>query len=170
VTRFSLPKLVVSAAVLVTAIVFSVSAAGATYAYLTASTQVVLVSSGETTATITAGTATLTVNADAISLTGLYPGDVRRAPVTVTNTGTTALALSVDSIVGTSTTNGLTASVAAGACPGTGTAVASGPIGVTVAPGASTVVCLAVGMALTAPSAAQSVSSTITANILGVQP
>ena len=167
--RFSLLSLGLSALVLTTAIVFSISASGGTYAYLSASQPVVLFN-GSTTATITAGTATLTVNSDTIGFANLYPGDSRSATITVGNTGVTALALSIAPITGPSTENGLTAAVAPGTCPGTSAGVPSGPLGVTLAPGASAPVCLAVGMSTTAPSAAQSLGTTVTVALTGTQP
>jgi hypothetical protein len=168
--RFSLLSLGAGAAVLLAGIVFSASAAGGTYAYLSSSQPVVLVSGGATTATINAGTATLAVNADAISLANLYPGDARTSTITVTNTGSVSLALGVDSITGATAANGLVATVAPGACPGTGTPVTAGPLGTTIAPAGSASICLAVGMATSAPATAQNTSSSIAVALTGTQP
>ncbi len=161
---------VVSAsALLLGATALSLSFTPGTLAYYSDSPALVVQpNTGGTTATLTAGDATLTVSSAAISLSNLYPGTSQSAAFTVTNTGTVSLALSV-AISGTTTANGLAATLAAGACPGTG-AVSSGNIGVTLAPNASSTVCLAVSMPTTAPVSAQGANSTITATITGTQP
>lgn len=161
--------ILLSTMVLLAVVTMALSGMGGTYAYLNAE-QTVALSGTSASANLTAGTATLTVDSTAITLTRLYPGDARLSSVTVSNTGAVALALSVSSITGPTAANGVLATVAAGACPGTGTGVSSGALGVTVAAGASTTVCLAVSMAASAPSGAQSLSTSITAQITGTQP
>jgi hypothetical protein len=167
--RFTLRSLGTSAAALLAAIVLSVSAAGGTYAYLSSAQSVTLTGAGATTATITAGTATLTVGTEAITLAGLYPGETRTTPVAVGNSGTTALALSLDGITGPTSANGLTAAVAPGSCPGTAPGVTAGPLGLALPAGATGTVCLAIGMATSAPAAAQNSSSTVTIALTGTQ-
>lgn len=168
---FSLIGLVKAAAVLVVALVLSLSVVGGTYASLSSIQSIALVSAnGATSTTISAGSADLTVSGDAISLTGIYPGIGRTAEFTVGNSGATSLALTVDSVAGTTAANGLTATVARGTCATGATAITSGPLGVTLAPAASTVVCLTVAMPTTAPATAQAVSSTVTVSVSGVQP
>lgn len=171
--RFGMILLSTAALLLLTTTVLTttvaVSTTGGTYAYLRSGRAIPLVSTGETTATIKTGSAVLALSADAISLTNLYPGDVRRTPITVTNTGSVPLALSVAAITGPTTANGLAATVASGACPGTGTAVSSGSLGVSAAAGAATTLCLSVSMVTTAPSNAQSLSTTIAVQLVGTQ-
>jgi hypothetical protein len=168
---FSVFGAVKAGAVLVVALVLSLSVVGGTYASLSAGQSIALVSStGATSTTISAGSADLTVSGDAISLSGIYPGVTRTAELTVGNSGATSLALAVDSIAGPTAANGLTATVARGTCAAGAPAITSGSLGVTLAPAASSVVCLTVAMPTTAPATAQSVSSTITVSISGVQP
>jgi len=170
-SALSLLGMAKAAAVIVVALVLSLSVVGGTYASLSASQSVVLVSStGATNATITAGSADLAVNADAIALTGLYPGISRTAQFTVSNTGATGLALTLDSVAGITAANGLTASVANGTCAAPGPAVTSGALGVTVAPAGSAVLCLSVGLPTTAPATAQGATSGLTVAISGRQP
>ena len=167
--RSSHRLLLTTAALLVLTTTIAVSTTGGTYAYLRSERAIPLLANGSTTATINTGAATLTTDAGSISMTNLYPGDVRRAAVTITNTGVVPLALSVTSITGPSAANGLVATLAPGACPGTGTPVSTGPLGVTLAAGAATTVCLAVSMAVSAPSAAQSLSTTVAVQVTGTQ-
>jgi hypothetical protein len=169
--RFSVPRMLTATLVAAIALVLSLSAVGGTYAFLSSSQSIALVSAtGETSTTITAGTASLTVNGDAISMTGLYPGIARTAEFTVTNTGTTSLALSVDSITGPSTANGLAATVARGTCASAAPAVASGALGLTLAAQASSTMCLSVAMSAAAPSSAQGVESSVAVAMTGTQP
>ncbi|WP_184237239.1 TasA family protein [Conyzicola lurida] len=153
------------------ALVLSLSAVGGTYAFLSSSQSIALVSAtGETSTTISAGTATLAVNGDAISMTALYPGITKTAEFTVTNTGSTSLALSVDSIAGPTAANGLTATVARGTCASAAPAFASGSLGLTLAAQASSTMCLSVAMPTTAPSSAQGVTSSLSVALTGTQP
>lgn len=168
---FSVLGLIKTGAVLAVALVLSLSVVGGTYASLSGSQSIALVSSnGATSTTISAGSADLTVSGDAISLSGIYPGVTRTAELTVGNSGATSLALTVDSVAGTTAANGLSATVARGTCATGAPAITSGSLGVTLAPAASTVVCFTVAMPTTAPASAQSLSSTITVSISGVQP
>lgn len=168
---FSLLSLAKAGAAVVVALVLSLSVVGGTYASLSSTQSVALVSStGATSTTITAGSADLTVNADAISLTGLYPGISRSTQFTVGNSGTTSLALTLDSVSGLTAANGLAATVASGTCAAPGSAVASGSLGVTVAPASSAVLCLSVGLPTTAPATAQGATSALVVSISGVQP
>jgi hypothetical protein len=168
--RFSAQRLLIAALVAATALVLSLSAVGGTYAYLSSSQSIALVSStGATSTTITAGTAELSVNGDAISMTALYPGATKTAEFTVTNTGTTGLVISVDSITGPTTANGLTATVARGTCASAGPAVASGSLGLTLAAQGSSAVCLSVAMPTTAPASAQGVASSLSVSLTGTQ-
>ena len=168
---FSVLGMVKAGVTLVVALVLSLSVVGGTYASLSASQSIALVSSsGATSTTITAGSADLSVSADAIALTGLYPGVARSAQFTVSNTGATNLALTLDSITGPTAANGLTATLASGTCAAPGAAVSSGALGVTVAPAASTTLCLSVALPLTAPSTAQGAASSLVVSISGRQP
>ena len=161
-------KILLATSALLLLVTVAVTTTGGTYAYLRSERSIPLLNSGATTATISTGRATLATNTDPISMSGLYPGDVRRAPITITNTGSVAVALSV-AFTGPSTANGLAATLSAGSCPGTGTPVSSGSLGITLAAGAATTVCLAVSMVDAAPSTAQSLSTTVVAQVTGTQ-
>lgn len=145
------------------AVAFGLLGTGGTYAYLNASA---MASPG---ATLSAGTATLSASRPAVALTNLYPGQTSRGSFTVTNTGNVPLALSVASISGPTTNNGLTATLASGACPGTGSQVSAGNLGVTVATGASTDLCLTVSMPTTAPVSAINLTTGIVVTLTGTQ-
>jgi hypothetical protein len=168
---FSLWGIARATGALLVALVLSLSAVGGTYASLSAAQPIALVSStGATSTTITAGSADLTVSGETISLTGLYPGLTRTAQFTVSNTGVTALALTLDSISGPTAANGLTATLAAGTCAAPGAAVSAAPLGATVASAGSTAVCLTVAMPTTAPAGAQSQQTALVVSISGRQP
>ena len=160
-----------TAAVLVVALVLSLTVVGGTYATLSSNQPIALISStGATSATITAGSADLTVNADTIALTGLYPGITRSAQFTVGNTGSATLALSLDSVSGLTAANGLGVTVASGPCSAPGAPTTSGDLAVTVAPTVSAVLCLAVSMPTTAPASAQGAVTSVAVAISGRQP
>lgn len=164
------------------ALVISLGATGGTYAYLSDTSDV---TEG---ATLRAGTAELAVTGSPISLTGFYPGLTQYRAVTVTNTGTTPLALSVDALARTSAANafsnsltvGIATTATAAACTGgtvasvwsaaLGSAAPAGALGYTLAPGASRVVCVATTMANTAPLSAASLAATYTVTLGGTQP
>jgi len=167
---FSVLGMVKAGAVLVVSLVLSLSVVGGTYATLSAGQSIALVSNGGTSTTITAGSADLAVSTEALALAGLYPGVSRTAQFQVGNTGATSLALAVDSIIGPTAANGLVATLAPGTCVAPGAAVASGPLGITVAAGGTTFVCLSVALPANAPSTAQSASSALTVSISGRQP
>jgi len=158
-------------AALVAVLALSLSAVGGTYAMLSSSQQVALVSStGATSTTITAGTAAIAANGDTIQMTALYPGASRTAEFAVSNTGDTALAVSVDSISGLTAANGLTASVAGASCTAGAPSVASGPLSLTVPAKATATLCLTVAMSTAAPSTAQGLSSGLVVALTGTQP
>lgn len=164
-------KLLAGSAALAAILVVSLTAVGGTYAFLSSSQPIALVSStGATSTTITAGTAALAVNGDTIAMTALYPGVSRSAEFVVTNTGDTQLSLNVDSIAGGTAANGLVASVAGAPCAAGAPSVATGPVSLTVAAKATATLCLTVGMAGAAPSAAQGLSSGLVVAITGTQP
>jgi hypothetical protein len=143
-------------------VVFSLFGVGGSYAYLNSS-------ANGTGAVLQAGTAELTVSAGALSMSNLYPGEVRTAGFAVSNNGSVPLALSVSSIAGNFAANGLTATVRSGACPGTGTPVSSGSLGVVLPAGGTTDVCLTVSMANNAPASAIGAASSLTVSLTGVQ-
>lgn len=144
-------------------VVFSLFGVGGSYAYLNSAAT----GAG---AVLQAGTAELTVSAGALSMTNLYPGGpARTAGFTVSNNGSVPLALSVNSIAGNFAANGLTATARSGACPGTGTPVTSGSLGVVLPAGGTTDVCLTVSMASDAPASAIGAASSLTVSLTGVQ-
>ena len=167
---FSVVGTLKACAVLVVALVLSLSVVGGTYATLSAAQPITLVSGGAPSATITAGSADLAVSTGTIALTGLYPGVGRTAEFQVGNTGSTALAVAVVSITGPTTANGLVATVANGSCTAPGAAVASGPLGATVAPGGTAVVCLSVALPAAAPASAQGATTAVSIALSGTQP
>lgn len=168
---YSPAKAALAAAGIVAFVAVATTGLGGTFAYMSSSRTIAMSpTDGSATAVLSAGTATLTVNGDAISMTNMYPGNSRTAQFALTNTGVTSLAVSVNSISGTTAANGLTATVARGACPGTGSQVSSGSLGLTLASGASGTVCLTVAMANNAPSSAQNLSSTVGVSLTGGQP
>lgn len=147
------------------AIIVGLIGTGGSYAFLTST------ASAAPSATLTAGTATLAVTAsENVSLTNIYPGQTLRGQFTVSNTGDTSLVLSVTSITGTTTANGLVAGLDAGACSAASTQTTTGNIGATLAKGTSTLVCLTVSMPTNAPASAIGVTSSIVANITGTMP
>ena len=143
-------------------VVFSLFGVGGSYAYLNSAAT-------GTGAVLQAGTAELTVSAGGLSVTNLYPGEVRTAGFAVSNNGSVPLALNVSSIAGNFAANGLTATVRSGACPGTGTPVTSGSLGVVLPAGGTTDVCLTVSMANDAPASAIGAASSLTVSLTGVQ-
>ncbi len=161
------PHVVFRAIALVTAtllvsILVGALGAGGTYAFLSAS------AAGTPAATLTAGTATLSVSAGAQNFSNIAPGQTRTGLFTITNVGDVPLNLSISSIVGPSTANGLSATIGDSTCGGTQYSLGSfAPT--PLATGASTTVCLTVMMALNAPNSAQWTSTAIAVQILGTQ-
>lgn len=162
------------------AVVLALGATGGTYAYLNDSATA-------TTGEITAGTGALAVAGSPVSLTGLYPTAVKYAAITVTNTGSTALQLRVDSLAGPTTATALSASLTVGvgvaasaaACTsgattstwtGTFAAAPAGALGSTLAAGASATICVSTSMAANAATTTQSASTGYTLTLGGRQP
>ena len=156
-------------ATLVVAIALALVATSGSYAFLSSSAPVKLLpGSDSTSVTLTAGTSGIAVSAPALDLTGFYPGLTRSADATVTASGSVSLALSVSSITGASAT-GFSVTIAPGLCAAKAPAVTTGSLGVTVAPGASTSICVTVGLATSAPASAINTSTTLSAVITGAQ-
>ena len=156
-------------ATLVVAIALALVATSGSYAFLSSSAPVTLLPGNDATSVrLTAGTAGLTVSAPALDLTGFYPGLTRSADASVTASGAISLALSVSSITGTGTT-GFSVTIAPGLCSAKAPAVTTGSLGVTIAPGASTAICVTVGLATSSPASAINTSATLGAVITGAQ-
>ena len=133
-------------------------------------------------AVLTAGTAELAVSAATLAATELYPGRTVSAATTVRNTGTVPLSLSLTATgADTAFTRALRVSVApttaaadctAGRVPVSGSAAVgtAADLGITLAPGASTMLCIGIGLPATAPAAAAGAASTpLTLSISGAQ-
>jgi hypothetical protein len=163
------------------AIVLGVLAGGGTFALWTAAAPAAAA------VTLQAGSSGLTATPVDLSATGLYPGRTISGATTVRNTGTTPLALTIDRVTSSTAatpftsavavTVGPTASVAdctagriaAAATTGVGAAAAS-DLGLTLAPGASQLLCIGVGLPQTAPAAAAGeAASVLTITISGTQ-
>ncbi|MCR2783154.1 MULTISPECIES: hypothetical protein [unclassified Microbacterium] len=162
------------------AIVCGVLAGGGTYAAWSVSAPAAAA------ATLQAGSAELSTDGVQLSATGLYPGRTVYGSSAVRNTGTTPLALSLDS-VSSATTNAFTgalvvtvgvaastADCAAGrVAPTVTTRVApdiAGDLRVTLAPAATTVMCVGLGLPQNAPAAAAgAAASALTLTITGIQ-
>jgi len=156
-------------ATLVVAIALALVATSGSYAFLSSSAPVKLLPGSDSTSVrLTAGTTSIAVSTPTLELTGFYPGLTRSADATVTVSGAVSLALSVSSITGTSTT-GFSVTIAPGLCSAKAPAITTGSLGVTVAPGASTSICVTVGLATSAPATAINTSATLTAVITGAQ-
>lgn len=163
-------NLLLTAAAAGAAVLLAVLAAGGTYAFLNSSAAV----AG---ATLRAGTATLAV-APGFALPGtvLHPGTAIRGSAVVSNTGQVPLQLRVSGLTppatGSAFSNALTVGVgvatSAAACTAGNTPLWTGTLasasaadltGVTLAPGASTTLCVTVGLPSSAPDAAKGASA-----------
>lgn len=154
------------------ATVLALLGTGASYALLDSAALAVPASS------VVAGTASLSIanQPSMATMTDLSPGRTIYGAFTVTNTGDVPLELSVQSITGSTGSDGLTAGIAAaasGACPGAAAPVASGSIGVTLeksgSAGDAEVLCLAVTMSTSSPLA-EGFGTDFVATIIGTQP
>ena len=161
------------------AIVLGVLAGGGTFALWT------VAAPAASAVTLQAGSAGLTSTPLQLSAANLYPGRTVYAATTVSNTGTTPLALTIDPVTSTAATPfttavavnvGKTASAAdctAGRVPATVTTTvgaAGSDLQLTLAPGASQLVCIGVGLPQNAPAAAAgAAASTLTITISGTQ-
>lgn len=157
------------------AVALAVVGSGATFAILSSNT-VAMPSTA-----ITAGTATVNVTTPT-AFTLLMPGATQGRSVTVTNTGNTALGLTVESASFSGTLAASTnVALLTGAvtCDGTsGTAVwtrtpattPTGSIGVTLAAGATTTLCLTMTVASDAPASAAKTSMNASITLGGKQP
>jgi hypothetical protein len=168
--------LVVSAA-----IVIGVGVGGGTYAVWNVATPT---GSGTT---VRAGSASLTASDPHLSATGLYPGRTVYGVSEVRNTGTTPLALALDTIAGPATptafTSALQVSIGTAATAADCTAGKVSPtvvatlgtptasdLKVTIARGASALLCIGVGLPQGAPAAAAgAAASPLTLTISGTQ-
>jgi hypothetical protein len=174
-------RLLLGAAAAAGAVIVGIVAGGGTFAVWNSSASVA------SAATLRAGSSSLTVTPLALSADGLYPGRTVYAPSTVRNTGTTPLALSLDAVTGPQTATAFTSAVAISAGMARSTAdctagrvtspvtanVGTAPrasLMATVAPGASGVVCVGLGLPANAPaSAAGAAASALTLSISGTQ-
>ncbi|WOF22623.1 hypothetical protein N8K70_14690 [Microbacterium betulae] len=163
------------------AVVLGILAGGGTFAVWTAA------ASTGSAATLQAGSAALSVTPLELSAAGLYPGHTVYGASSIGNTGTTPLALSLDAVSGpespTAFTEALvvslgTADSAAACASGEVTPVATvavggatpAELGTTLAPGASTVLCVGLGLPAGAPAAAAgNAASPLTLSISGTQ-
>ncbi|MDR7185053.1 hypothetical protein J2X85_002087 [Microbacterium trichothecenolyticum] len=161
------------------AIVLGVLAGGGTFALWT------VAAPAASAVTLQAGSAGLTSTPLQLSATNLYPGRTVYAATTVSNTGTTPLALTIDPVTSTAAAPfttavavivGKTSSAAdctAGRVPATVTTTvgaAGSDLQLTLAPGASQLVCIGVGLPQNAPAAAAgAAASTLTITISGTQ-
>ncbi|MFF2487572.1 hypothetical protein ACFVSU_14310 [Microbacterium sp. NPDC058062] len=161
------------------AIVLGVLAGGGTFALWT------VAAPAASAVTLQAGSAGLTSTPLPLSAANLYPGRTVYAATTVSNTGTTPLALTIDPVTSTAATPfatavavtvGKTASAAdctAGRVPATVTTTvgaAGSDLQLTLAPGASQLFCVGVGLPQNAPAAAAgAAASVLTITISGTQ-
>ena len=161
------------------AIVLGVLAGGGTFALWT------VAAPAASAVTLQAGSAGLTSTPLQLSATNLYPGRTVYAATTVSNTGTTPLALTIDPVTSTAAAPfttavavivGKTSSAAdctAGRVPATVTTTvgaAGSDQQLTLAPGASQLVCVGVGLPQNASSAAAgAAASVLTIIISGTQ-
>ncbi|WP_106816692.1 hypothetical protein [Microbacterium timonense] len=157
-------RLLLGALGAVGAIMLGVLAGGGTFAIWTAAAP------AASAVTLRAGSASLTATSLQLSAANLYPGRAAFAPTTVRNTGTTPLALTVDPVTSSTGATAFTAAVAvtigkavsaadctAGRVPATvSTRVggAASDLQVTLAPGASQILCVGAGLPQDAPAAA----------------
>lgn len=186
---FSLRSLALSIAAGCLAVVIAVGAAGGTYALWNASAPV------PTSATLTAGTATVAItSALVLPTTRLYPGLTIYGPATIRNTGNATLRLTLTELARQTADSAFASALiltvgpaaSAAACSaGTMTTelsmeFVSSPrisstsavsLGVILAPGESSVICVGVGLPATAAASAQGQSATtFTMQLAGVQP
>ncbi|WP_194397580.1 hypothetical protein [Microbacterium atlanticum] len=162
------------------ATVLGVLAGGGTFAVWTAATPVA------SAVTLQAGSAGLTATPLSLSAANLYPGRTVFAPTTVRNTGTVPLALTLDPVTSSAGATAFTTAVlvtagaaasgaacTAGAVPAavsTRVGAAGADLQVTLAPGASQIVCVGVGLPHDAPAgAAGSAASVLTLTVSGMQ-
>lgn len=164
------------------AIVLGVLAGGGTFAVWT-----VAAPAAAATTTLRAGSAGLTAGALNLSAAGLYPGRTLYASTTVTNSGTAPLALTLDPVKGPAAPTTFTASLvvsvgktvsSADCTAGRVTPTVTTPVGaaagsdlqLTLAPGASTILCIGIGMPQTAPAAAAgAAASALAITVSGTQ-
>lgn len=157
-------------------IVLGITAGGATYAAWS------VAAPASSATTLRAGSAGLTVANPQLAATGLYPGRTVRAATTVRNTGTTPLSLSItptatataftSALVVTAGTAASAADCAAGrvTAPVTATIGTTRALGGTLAPGASALVCIGLGLPDSAPAAAAgAAASPLTLTVSGTQ-
>ncbi|MEV4687384.1 hypothetical protein [Microbacterium sp. LWH3-1.2] len=163
------------------AIAFGILAGGGTFALWTAAAPAAAA------VTLQAGSSGVTATPLDLSATGLYPGRTIYAATTVRNTGTTPLALTIDPVTSSTAATPFTSAVAVtvgqaasaadctagriagGETTGVGAAAAS-DLRLTLAPGASQLLCVGVGLPLTAPAAAAGgAASVLTITISGTQ-
>lgn len=163
------------------AIVLGVVAGGGTYAAWNVAAPAAAAT------TLQAGSAGLAATGLQLNAVGLYPGRTIHAATTVRNTGTTALALRLDSAKSATAPTAFTRSVlvsaaaastvadcTAGRVPAlatTGLDAAGGTdLQLTLAPGASALLCIGVGLPQSAPAAAAgAAASALTITISGTQ-
>ncbi|WP_019178907.1 hypothetical protein [Microbacterium yannicii] len=176
-----LPRLLLGALGTAAAIVLGVLTGGGTYAAWN------VAATASAAATLQAGSAGLTASNLQLSAAGLYPGRTVYAASTVRNTGTTALALTIDPVKGPAAPTPFTQSLVisagkaataadcsagratAGATIGIGAATGS-DLKLSLAPGASTLLCIGVGLPQNAPAAAAgAAASAVTITISGTQ-
>lgn len=162
------------------AIVLGVLAGGGTFAVWATS------ASAAAPATVQSGSASLTVTPLTLAATDLYPGKTVFAATTVRNTGSTPLALAVQSAAATAGPSAFTSALAVSTSTGSSAAdcaagratatttstLGAAPVslGATLAPGATVTVCLGVGLPGSAPAAAAGAASTpLTFTLSGTQ-
>jgi hypothetical protein len=151
------------------AVIIAVAGAGGTFAFLNSGTQ----SAG---ATVVSGSATMAVTSPlSLPTTALYPGVTISGSGTVKNTGTVPLRLRFAGLTQSTSVNAFTSALTIGAAIGsspsscatgfspswtaTFAAVAPQEIAVTLAPGASAVVCVSVSLPNAAPATANGQSA-----------
>lgn len=174
-------RLLLGAAAAAGAVILGILAGGGTFAVWNAT------ASAASAATLRAGSSSLTVTPLALTATGLYPGRTVYAPSTVRNSGTTPLALTIDTVTGPRTATPFTSAVvvsvgtassAADCTAGRVTAPVATTVGATpraslaatVAPGAAAIVCVGLGLPTNAPAAAAGgAASAVTLAISGTQ-
>lgn len=161
-------------------IVGGVVAGGGTYALWSTAAPV------GTDTVLRAGSADLTATDPRLAATGLYPGRTVYGSTVVSNTGTTPLALTLDSVsapTGSAFTAALVVTVGISAsaadctagrvAPTATTTVAAGTVSdlrVALAPGASQRLCIGLGLPAAAPAAAAgAAASALTLTISGTQ-
>lgn len=172
--RFSVRRVLAFAAVVVgAAVIATVTGTSGTFALLTAGG-----STSEASTVLTSGTAELTVSTITMPTTALYPGLTISGPVSVTNTGTVPLSLSVSGLTGPDAASssafssallfgvgtpapGQSCSSGGGHSTWTGSFASAvpGTVGVTVPAGASRELCVSVTLPRNAPSATQTPST-----------